>query len=58
MEELEKALQLYKDCFGESFPMFPFSGTEPAEIISTIQKCIEARKDVYQMGFLNLGTIY
>ena len=58
MEELEQALEEYRTAFGESFPMFPFSGTEPAEIISIIQKCIAENKNPYEAGFLNPDTIY
>ena len=58
MEELEEALQLYEIFFGESFPMFPFSGTEPIEIVSIIEYRIAEKKNPYELGILNPDAIY
>ncbi len=50
---MEAALKLYEEIFGECFPLLPFRGTEEDEIITTIRKCVDAKKDVYEMGFLS-----
>lgn len=54
MEELDKALELYEQTFDDSFPMTAFMTTEQKEVISIIQKCVDAQKDVYDMGYLSL----
>lgn len=54
MNELEKMLNLYEETFDDSFPMFSFMGTEENDVISIIKKCVDAKKDVYEMGYLTL----
>ena len=54
MEELDKALGLYNKTFNDSFPMFAFKTVESKEVIDIIHKCVNAKKDVYDMGYLIL----
>ncbi len=58
MDELDKASEAYEQIFGEYFPTFPMRTRPPNEIIDIINKCISAKKDVYEMGYLSLDTIY
>ena len=58
MKEFDEALELYEKEFGESFPMASMMTTEPSEVIEIINKCIAAKKDVYDMGYLSLDSIY
>ena len=55
MTELEKALESYENTFDDSFPMFPMMGKEQDEVVGIINKCIEEKKDVYDMGYLSLN---
>lgn len=57
-KELLEALKLYIKTFDDSFPMSCMACTGPDEIIKIIQECVEAKKDVYEMGFLSLDAIY
>ena len=54
-EKLLKALEQYEKTFNDAFPTIPLlMGREENEVIEMIEKCIKARKDVYEMGFLSL----
>lgn len=56
---MEKKMQEYRDAFGEGFPMIPLGwGRTEDEIIEVIDKCLEEKKDVYEMGLVNEGDIY
>lgn len=54
MDELEEALKAYEKTFGEAFPMFPMRTTPINEVVDIINKCVSAKKDVYDMGYLSL----
>ena len=57
-EKLKKAYEAYKDTFSEDFPTVPFAETrEDTEIIEMIEECIEAGKDVYDIGYLDLENV-
>lgn len=57
MDELDKALKLYEQTFGEAFPMFPMRTTTTTnEVVDIINKCIDNNKDVYDMGYLSLNA--
>lgn len=58
MNKLDKAQGLYEKKFNDMFPTFPFMGTDPDELLAMINKCIEAGKDAYDMGYVSLDTIY
>ena len=53
MNEFEERLQMYEKTFGESFPTYPLmlSKTDE-EMIEIIDRCLDAEKDVYEMGIL------
>ena len=57
-DKLEKAQDLYEKKFNDMFPTFPFMGKEPDELLEIINKCIEAGKDAYDMGYVSLDVIY
>ena len=57
MDELDKALDLYEQVFGNSFPMFPMMEKPPDEVVDIIKKCISEKKDVYDMGYLSLDNV-
>lgn len=56
-EKLQKALEQYKKKFNDDFPTIPFYNKEDEEIIDIIDECIEANKDVYDLGYLFLDDI-
>jgi hypothetical protein len=60
MNELGKALELYEQTFDDSFPMFSMMTKPPDEVVDIINKCVSAKKDVYDMGYLSLNddTMY
>ena len=60
MNELDKALELYEQTFDDSFPMFSMMTKPPDEVVDIINKCVSAKKDVYDMGYLSLNddTMY
>lgn len=58
MEKFKIALELYEETFDDSFPTFPLTGISEDEIIDIINKCVTEKRDVYDMGFLSLDTIY
>lgn len=58
MKELEKALELYEKEFDDSFPMFCMRCRPHDEVVEIIHKCVDAKKDVYDMGYLSLDVRY
>ncbi len=56
--KIDKALEQYEKTFDDSFPMFTFMGTSESDVIEMINKCISENKDVYEMGYLSLDTVY
>ena len=61
MNELDKALELYEQTFDDSFPTIPLLMENSDEkVVEIINKCVSAKKDVYDMGYLPLNedTIY
>lgn len=60
MNELDKALELYEQTFDDSFPMFSMMTKPPDEVVDIINKCVSAKKDVYDMAYLSLNddTMY
>lgn len=53
MGEFEEKLNMYEKTFGESFPTYPLMMLRSdEEIVEIIDKCLDADKDVYAMGFL------
>lgn len=57
-EQVLNALNRYYDTFDDSFPMAAISGVVESEIIEIIDRCIAEKKDVYDLGYLSLDTIY
>ena len=57
-EKLLQAIDLYEKAFDDSFPTVPMSGHTEEEIIDMINKCVSAKKDVYDMGYLDLEKVY
>ena len=56
--KIDKALEQYEKTFDDSFPMFTFMCTSESDVIEMINKCISENKDVYEMGYLSLDTVY
>nr|DAZ51007.1 MAG TPA: hypothetical protein [Caudoviricetes sp.] len=57
-EKLQKAYDAYKKKFNSDFPTIPLAESmEDVEIIEMIDECIEANKDVYELGYLLLDDI-
>lgn len=57
-DKLLQALDLYEKTFDDSFPTIPMSGRTEEEMIDMINKCVSAKKDVYDMGYLDSEAIY
>lgn len=57
-DELIQALELYERTFDDSFPTIPMSGRTEGEMIDMISKCVAAKKDVYDMGYLDIDAVY
>lgn len=58
-EKLKKAYDAYKETFHDDFPTIPLAETsEDEEIIGMISECIEAGKDIYDLGYLSLDDMY
>lgn len=54
-EEMIKALEAYDELFDDSFPTIPLlSGNTEEGAMQIIKCCLEAKKDVYEMGLLTL----
>ena len=55
MNELDKSLELYEQVFDDSFPTIPLlMQKSDEEVIEIINKCVQGKKDVYDMGYLTL----
>lgn len=57
-DKLIQALELYENTFDDSFPTIPMSGRTEEEMIDMINKCVSAKKDVYDMGYLDIEAVY
>lgn len=57
-DKLLQALELYEKTFDDSFPTISMSGCTEEEMIDIIGKCVSEKKDVYDMGYLDIETIY
>lgn len=57
-DKLLQALDLYEKAFDDSFPTIPMSGRTEEEMIEIINKCVSAKKDVYDMGYLDMEKVY
>lgn len=57
-EKLLQALELYENTFDDSFPTVPMSGHTEEEMIDMVGKCVSAKKDVYDMGYLDSEAVY
>lgn len=51
MNDLEIKLKMYEEAFGESFPTFNFTYLDEEQIGQIIDSCLDAEKDVYEMGY-------
>ncbi len=58
MNDFDDALELYEQTFDDTFPMAMMSGYEPKEVIDIIEKCVKENKDVYDIGILDVKSIY
>lgn len=57
-EKLQKAYGLYKKTFNDDFPTIPLADSmTEEEIIDLIDECVEEKKDVYDLGYLQLDDI-
>ena len=52
MEKLMIHMEKYEKRFGDMFPTFCFMHLSPDQMIDVIDRCLEAGKDVYEMGIL------
>lgn len=51
-QKLLNKMEEYQATFGDSFPTIPLArGRSDDECIEIINRCIAAKKDVYEMGF-------
>lgn len=57
-DKLLQALELYENTFDDSFPTIPMSGRTEEEMINIISKCVSEKKDVYDMGYLDIEAVY
>ena len=57
-DKLLQALDLYEKTFDDSFPTVPMSGHTEEEMIDMVGKCVSAKKDVYDMGYLDIEAVY
>lgn len=56
--KLIQALELYENTFDDSFPTIPMSGRTEEEMIDIIGKCVSEKKDVYDLGYLDIEAVY
>ena len=54
MLEIEFFMDMYEAVFNDGFPSFMFLNSSKEEIIKVISECIEKRKNVYELGILEL----
>lgn len=57
-DKLLQALELYENTFDDSFPTIPMSGRTEEEMIDMINECVSAKKDIYDMGYLDFKAVY
>lgn len=57
-DKLLQALELYENTFDDSFPTIPMNGRTEEEMIDMINKCVSEKKDVYDMGYLDIEAVY
>lgn len=57
-DKLLQALERYEKAFDDSFPTIPMSGHTEEEMVDMINKCVSAKKDVYDMGYLDIEAVY
>lgn len=57
-DKLLQALELYENTFDDPFPTIPMSGRTEEEMIDIISKCVSEKKDVYEMGYLDIKAVY
>ncbi|MCM1235069.1 MAG: hypothetical protein NC489_33640 [Ruminococcus flavefaciens] len=57
-DKLLQTLELYENTFDDSFPTIPMSGRTEEEMIDMINKCVSEKKDVYEMGYLDIKAVY
>lgn len=51
---LEEYMMKYKEAFLDSFPMIPLGwGRTENEVIAIIKECLEKKKDVYELGYID-----
>lgn len=49
----EEYLRKYMEQFGDSFPMIPLGwGRTREEVIAIIKECLDKKKDVYALGYV------
>ncbi len=59
MNDVNGAIKLYENTFGDSFPTVPLlMEKSDEEVIEIINVCVAKKKDVYDMGYLSLDAIY
>ncbi len=56
--KLLQALELYEKTFDDSFPTIPMSERTEEEMSDIISKCVSEKKDVYDMGYLDIEAVY
>ena len=50
---MDELLEQYAKTFGEGFPMIPLAwGRTEEEIMALIQKCLDSKKDAYELGLV------
>lgn len=57
-EELVKALDEYERIFDDSFPTLPLCHLSGQEMKEIVDRCISEKKDVYELGYLDINAIY
>lgn len=55
LTELDKWYGQYYEVFGDGFPSYQLArGRSDDEVIAIIKQCLEAKKDVYELGLATL----
>ncbi len=57
-EAFNEADKRYYETFKEAFPTFPFRGSSEEDMIKIINECVEKKKNVYELGYLDFETKY
>lgn len=55
-EKLYDAFTEYESIFNDIFPRSALSGLSDKETLKVIKRCIEEKKDVYDLGYLQLDN--